>query len=295
MVRPHKNRRASVAALELANQPEDGLGQDDYEDSPGLESIQDSPSNVHPPNGNGQAFAHRPPMHHHAFNQGNPFAQDQLQARPGVNPWFDPSGLTLPYQGDVDGMSDFNQPLPYNFDPLFDADTTALTGLESVFNTTPNPNFASPQNYQSFAQPSPPTSLGANDTVSSPTLGSMDLTGAGVVRRCFGDSDAINMDREYLRSQGCFQLPAAPVFNGLMRAYFTYVHPNLPVINEADFWALWPIDDSTFQVGNFSILVLQSMAFAATSVSIAPGTQLWYLLTASKVCVYGCSGTVRLP
>lgn len=68
-------------------------------------------------------------------------------------------------------------------------------------------------------------------------------------------------------------MPSAPDFYLIMQAYFTFVHPNLPIINEAEFWALWsptgPQGEESFHLGHFSMLVVQAMAFAATSVRAA--------------------------
>lgn len=72
-------------------------------------------------------------------------------------------------------------------------------------------------------------------------------------------------DQEYLRMEGCFDLPSPHVLRIVMRMYFKMVHPNLPIVAEDQFWALWSGDD--FRVGESSFLLLKSMIFAATSVS----------------------------
>ncbi|KAF7190102.1 Cutinase transcription factor 1 beta [Pseudocercospora fuligena] len=70
-------------------------------------------------------------------------------------------------------------------------------------------------------------------------------------------------DQEYLRIEGCFDLPPPHVLRVMMRMYFKMVHPNLPIVAEDQFWALWSGDE--FRVGEFSFLLLRAMIFAATS------------------------------
>ena len=72
-------------------------------------------------------------------------------------------------------------------------------------------------------------------------------------------------DQEYLRVEGCFELLPPHVLKPMMRMYFRMVHPNLPIVAEDQFWALWNGDE--FRVGDFSYLLLRAMVFAATSVS----------------------------
>ncbi|EME86062.1 uncharacterized protein MYCFIDRAFT_194222 [Pseudocercospora fijiensis CIRAD86] len=70
-------------------------------------------------------------------------------------------------------------------------------------------------------------------------------------------------DQEYLRVEGCFDLPPPHVLRVMMRMYFKMVHPNLPIVAEDQFWALWGGDE--LRVGEFSFLLLRAMIFAATS------------------------------
>ena len=265
--------------MELVNQPDgDDYTQDDYEASPSVDSMPPlagvpDPQNMH--NGNTANFIHyRPANEQNNYYSNTPFLNDGMQMRPGGNPWFDQSGMTLPTQMDLDPFQSYGNDMLFNFDPLLESDTSALTGLESVFNTTPAGFTSPPQNNLFLDHPSPPVSMpsvSVGETIQSPTntnLDFLDLTRSPEVKRRFGGSETINPDREYLRSQGCFQLPSVPAFYGLMRAYFSLIHPNLPIINEADFWSLWSPDGDTFHVGQFSILVLQAMSFAATSVSM---------------------------
>ena len=72
-------------------------------------------------------------------------------------------------------------------------------------------------------------------------------------------------DHEYLRGEGCFDLPPAHVLRDMMRMYFKMNHPNLPIVDENHFWSLWNGDE--YRVGEYSYLLLRAMMFAATSVS----------------------------
>lgn len=72
-------------------------------------------------------------------------------------------------------------------------------------------------------------------------------------------------DHEYLRNEGCFELPPGNVLRSMMRMYFRMVQPNLSIIAEDQFWSMWNGDE--FNIGQSSFLLLRSMIFAATSVS----------------------------
>lgn len=262
-----------MAALELVNQPDESQYTQDDEAStsvdsmPALSGVPD-PQNMH--NGNTANYIHyRPAVSQDSYSSNTPFLTDGMQMRPGGNPWFDQSGMTLPTQMDLDPFQGYANDMLFNFDPFLESDTSALTGLESVFNITPG--LISPQQNNVFLDhPSPPVSLqsaSVGETLQSPTnLDFLDLTRSPEIKERFGGNETINPDREYLRSQGCFQLPSVPAFYGLMRVYFSFIHPNLPIVNEADFWTLWSPDGDAFHVGQFSILVLQAMSFAAISV-----------------------------
>lgn len=73
-------------------------------------------------------------------------------------------------------------------------------------------------------------------------------------------------DHDYLRGEGCFELPPASILRQMMHMYFRMVHPNLPIVAEDQHWAMWNGDE--FNVGQYSFLLLRAMIFAATSVSV---------------------------
>jgi hypothetical protein len=125
------------------------------------------------------------------------------------------------------------------------------------------PDFTFANGYQQHTV-SPPGSLLPPPSVN----GSASGNGAGINRRMSTiHIPGINpRDHEYLRGEGCFELPAPSILRQMMRMYFRMVHPNLPIVAEDQFWATWNGDE--FNVGHYSFLLLRAMIFAATSVSI---------------------------
>ncbi|KAB8276361.1 hypothetical protein BDV30DRAFT_206567 [Aspergillus minisclerotigenes] len=69
-------------------------------------------------------------------------------------------------------------------------------------------------------------------------------------------------DIAYLDSQKCFNVPSGEFLETLISHYFLYVHPCLPVINEAEFWAMFRQRE---RGKPFSLLVFQAMLFVASS------------------------------
>ncbi|KAE8375425.1 fungal-specific transcription factor domain-containing protein [Aspergillus bertholletiae] len=69
-------------------------------------------------------------------------------------------------------------------------------------------------------------------------------------------------DIAYLDSQKCFDLPSGQFLETLLSHYFLYVHPCLPVINEAEFWSVFRQRE---RGKLFSLLVFQAMLFVASS------------------------------
>ncbi|KAJ5356145.1 hypothetical protein N7517_010754, partial [Penicillium concentricum] len=67
----------------------------------------------------------------------------------------------------------------------------------------------------------------------------------------------------FLESQKSLHVPTGPLLNTLISHYFLYVHPCLPVINEAEFWPTF--HDREDRGSSFSLLVFQAMLFVACS------------------------------
>ncbi|KAJ4316096.1 hypothetical protein N0V84_008025 [Fusarium piperis] len=74
-------------------------------------------------------------------------------------------------------------------------------------------------------------------------------------------------DFNHLNSQGCLRVPAKPILDEFVRHYFLYVHPMLPLLNEADFWQAYnPAQTETYSnsAGSpVSLLLLQAIMFAS--------------------------------
>ena len=75
-------------------------------------------------------------------------------------------------------------------------------------------------------------------------------------------------DFEYLERIGCFQMPQRIHLDELLRAYFLYVHPHLPLINEGKFWEAYLSSQSgSRSASRVSLFVFQAMLLVACSVS----------------------------
>lgn len=73
-------------------------------------------------------------------------------------------------------------------------------------------------------------------------------------------------DMDYLASKRCFQVPAQPALDGLVRMYFMHVHPYSPVLDEASFWRAYrrgPSSDDR----PVSLFVFQALLFVCCTVS----------------------------
>jgi len=76
-------------------------------------------------------------------------------------------------------------------------------------------------------------------------------------------------DFNHLNAQGCLRVPSKPILDEFVRHYFLYIHPLLPLINEADFWAAYdPIPNNANPGTPVSMLLLQSIMFASCTVGL---------------------------
>ncbi|KAJ4205004.1 hypothetical protein NW759_014670 [Fusarium solani] len=75
-----------------------------------------------------------------------------------------------------------------------------------------------------------------------------------------------DQDREFLVAQGCFTLPQRLILDEFIRHYFLHVHPMLPLLNEAEFWAAYdgkrPHNDTA---GKVPMIVMQAILFVCAS------------------------------
>lgn len=76
---------------------------------------------------------------------------------------------------------------------------------------------------------------------------------------------------EYLDHIGCLQLPQRRLLDELVRAYFLYVHPHLPVIDEDKFWEIYLSNQPVVHDSSrMSLFVFHTMLLVACSVSPCP-------------------------
>ncbi|KAL9562086.1 hypothetical protein ACKAV7_014009 [Fusarium commune] len=70
-------------------------------------------------------------------------------------------------------------------------------------------------------------------------------------------------DINYLEAQGCFRVPTPEALDEFVQEYFLHVHPALPLLDEAWFWAIYtrPVRGRS----NLSLFVFQAMLFTACS------------------------------
>ncbi|KAE8331414.1 hypothetical protein BDV39DRAFT_201064 [Aspergillus sergii] len=76
-------------------------------------------------------------------------------------------------------------------------------------------------------------------------------------------------DIKYLEDQACLRVPRRDLMDEMLDQYFRYIHPLLPLFDEAQFWAMYhPVKYKALQPAgtSMSLFVLQAMLFAACSV-----------------------------
>ncbi|KAG4270134.1 hypothetical protein FPRO04_11826 [Fusarium proliferatum] len=70
-------------------------------------------------------------------------------------------------------------------------------------------------------------------------------------------------DINYLEAQGCFRVPTPEALDEFVQEYFLHVHPALPLLDEAWFWAIY--SRPARGRSNLSLFVFQAMLFTACS------------------------------
>jgi hypothetical protein len=82
-----------------------------------------------------------------------------------------------------------------------------------------------------------------------------------------GLSEIPQEDIQYLNLKGCFRVPSGGTVDEFVRKYFLYVHPCLPIINEAEFWRMYYHQEPAgVEEGGLSLFTFQAMLFAASAV-----------------------------
>ncbi|SCO56719.1 related to cutinase transcription factor 1 beta [Fusarium fujikuroi] len=79
-------------------------------------------------------------------------------------------------------------------------------------------------------------------------------------------------DVHYLGSRNCLSLPTPDALDDFIREYFLHVHPGLPLLDEAQFWAVYSGDKEPCEGSRISLFLFQAMLF--TSCSFVPFSTL---------------------
>lgn len=74
-------------------------------------------------------------------------------------------------------------------------------------------------------------------------------------------------DVHYLESRNCLSVPTPDALDDFIREYFLHVHPGLPLLDEAQFWAVYSGDKEPCGEPTISLFLFQAMLFASCSVS----------------------------
>lgn len=81
----------------------------------------------------------------------------------------------------------------------------------------------------------------------------------------------------FVRSQTALRVPIQEVLDIFTKHYFLYVHPCLPVVDEAVFWRKYRSVDAS--AGKISTLLFQAMLFAASPVLLFSFFSFPFLVT----------------
>ncbi|EXJ79934.1 hypothetical protein A1O3_08219 [Capronia epimyces CBS 606.96] len=71
---------------------------------------------------------------------------------------------------------------------------------------------------------------------------------------------------QFLETKHCLHLPTPGILNEFVRQYFLHVHPNIPMLDEGDFWDMYSRRGRGRDPGRgISLFLLQAMIFASSS------------------------------
>jgi hypothetical protein len=75
-------------------------------------------------------------------------------------------------------------------------------------------------------------------------------------------------DAKTLESSRCLHIPARPALDDFVREYFLHVHPNLPMLDEGQFWSMYRSREATSrEPSTLALFLFQAMLFASSSAS----------------------------
>ncbi|KAH6665010.1 fungal-specific transcription factor domain-containing protein [Halenospora varia] len=73
-------------------------------------------------------------------------------------------------------------------------------------------------------------------------------------------------DARALERSGCLHIPTTSTLDHLIKAYFLYVHPNLPILDEGQFWSIYTNQEGICgKPSRISLFLFQAMLFAASN------------------------------
>ncbi|KAK7409220.1 hypothetical protein QQX98_008596 [Neonectria punicea] len=178
--------------------------------------------------------------------------------------------------GDEQGLPDTDEQLPLAVDPM--SIDVALPGLPSLptdladysneaIDTLALPEFSSA--FPDSLLPDCPwiPQEGTQRLLFDPTNPDYSILEAPKVHTLSAE------DLDYLYKQGCFVVPQRNILNEFVQQYFLHIHPMLPMLNEADFWALYHPQHSDSASGErMPLIVLQGILFTACSKFVSRNT-----------------------
>lgn len=85
-------------------------------------------------------------------------------------------------------------------------------------------------------------------------------------------ANASEADVSYLQDKGCFSFPQKDIIDDLLKCYFDYIHPQVPFLDEQEFWETYldrgrdtPHSHRSDDRHGISLLLFQAVLFAATT------------------------------
>ncbi|KAG5744532.1 hypothetical protein H9Q69_013953 [Fusarium xylarioides] len=79
-------------------------------------------------------------------------------------------------------------------------------------------------------------------------------------------------DVYYLESRNCLSVPTPDALDHFIREYFLHVHPGLPLLDEAEFWAVYSGDKESCGGTTISVFLLQAMLVVQTVYGMGQST-----------------------
>lgn len=72
-----------------------------------------------------------------------------------------------------------------------------------------------------------------------------------------------------LRTHGCFEVPNSDTLNVFFQHFFLYIHPLMPILDEAQFWKSYSFNLKVETISEPSLPLILLFAILYTSVSVS--------------------------